>query len=140
VEISVDFDCSRVDWTTVAETLKQVGMAYYALEVHQTAFENSHTAVFAYHGSRLIGFGRAISDGAYQAAVYDLAIVPEFQGKGLGRRIMQTIVSRLPQCNFILYAAPGKKGFYRKLGWRKMETGMALFLNAEEMAKRGFTE
>jgi len=30
----------------------------------------------------LAGFGRAISDGVYQAAVYDCAVVEEHQAKG----------------------------------------------------------
>jgi ribosomal protein S18 acetylase RimI-like enzyme len=140
VEIAIDFDCSKVNWRAVSETLKKVGMAHYAPDVHKKAFENSHTAVFVYHDGQLIGFGRAISDGAYQASVYDVAIIPEFQGQGVGKLIVKTIVGRLPQCNLILYASPGKESFYRQLGWRKMETGMALFKNAEEMAQRGFTE
>jgi hypothetical protein len=35
---------------------------------------------------------------------------------------------------------PGKEDFYRKLGFRKMQTGMAVFKNAENMKLRGFTE
>lgn len=134
------FDCSEVDWNSVAEMLKRVGMAYCEPEVHKEAFENSHTTVFVYRGGGLVGFGRAISDGAYQAAVYDVAVVPELQGKGIGTSIMKSIRSRLPQCNFILYASPGKEDFYRKLGWRKMKTGMAFFRDAEQKAKTGFTE
>lgn len=140
MDISIDHDCSRVDWSVVSDTLRQVGMAWYPPEVHQKAFENSHTSVFVYHNGQLIGFGRAISDDAYQAALYDVAILPQFQGQGIGTTIVRTLVSRLPHCNFILYAAPGKENFYRKLGWRKMATGMACFTKAEEMAKRGFTE
>jgi ribosomal protein S18 acetylase RimI-like enzyme len=140
MELSMKYDCSEVDWKRVSETLKRVGMGYYEPNVHKRAFENSHTTVFIYHDDQLIGFGRAISDGAYQAAVYDVAIVPEFQGQGIGTTIMRNILSRLPQCNFILYAAPGKEDFYRKLGWRKMKTGMAFFKKAEEMTKKGFTE
>ena len=140
MELDIRFDCSGVDWQVVAETLKYVGMAHFEPDVHRRAFEASHTTVFVYHGGRLIGFGRAISDGVYQAAVYDVAIVPEFQGKGIGRTIMTNILSRLSDCNVILYASIGKEAFYRTLGMRKMKTGMALFRNAEAMAKKGFTE
>ena len=35
----------------------------------------------------MIGFGRAISDGTYQAAIYDVAVNPDFQKKGLGNII-----------------------------------------------------
>ena len=87
-----------------------------------------------------IGFGRAISDGVYQAAIYDCAVLPEFQGKGIGTAIMKNIMSRVSHCNVILYATPGKEGFYKKHGFRKMKTGMAHFKRREKMTERGFTE
>jgi ribosomal protein S18 acetylase RimI-like enzyme len=130
--------CSGVEWQAIADILKIVGMAHYAPEVHRRAFEASHTTVFIYDGSRLIGFGRAISDGEYQGALYDVAVLPEMQGMGVGRRIVQTILERLPDCNHILYAAPGMEGFYRKLGFGSMKTGMALFKDPQAMEK--FTE
>ncbi len=140
MEIYISHDCSGVAWAQVTETLKQVGMAYDAPDVHRRAFEASHTTVFVYHTSRLIGFGRAISDGVYQAAVYDVAVVPELQKNGIGTLIMKEILEQLPGCNVILYAAPGKEEFYRKIGLRKMKTGMALFKKAAAMIERGFTE
>ncbi len=140
LNIDIRYDCAAVDWKTVSETLASVGMASYAPETHQRAFEASHTTVFAYHDGRLIGFGRAISDGAYQGAVYDVAVAPEFQRQGIGRLIMTRILERLAGCNVILYAAPGKEVFYQKLGLRRMKTGMALFRNPEFMKGKGFTE
>jgi hypothetical protein len=53
---------------------------------------------------------------------------------------MKTTLARLSQCNIILYASPGREEFYRKLGLRKMKTGMALFRKAEIMKEKGFTE
>jgi len=35
---------------------------------------------------------------------------------------------------------PGKEGFYRKLGFRGMKAGMAMFTNATSMADKGFTD
>lgn len=140
MEIDIRFECSDADWRTVSKTLKRVGMAYDEPDVHRRAFEASHTTMFVYHATQLIGFGRAISDGVYQAAVYDVAVVPEFQEKGIGTVIMKKILERLSECNVILYASPGKEGFYRKMGLRKMKTGMALFRKAAAMAEKGFTE
>jgi len=93
----------------------------------------------SHRGDQLIGFGRAISDGVSQAAIYDVAVVPEFQNQGVGTTIINHILARIVHCNVILYASPGKEGFYKTLGMRKMKTGMALFLKAEEMKERGFT-
>jgi len=77
MEIDVRQDCADVYWKTASEILKRVGMAYYDPDVHQKAFEARHTTVFRYIGDELFGFGRAISGGAYQAAVYDGALLPE---------------------------------------------------------------
>lgn len=140
MEMEIKNECSGVDWKAVSETLKRVGMAYDTPDVHKKAFTASYSTVFVYHNSQLIGFGRAISDGAYQAAVYDVAVIPEFQKMGIGMIIMKKILESVSGCNVILYAAPGKEEFYRKLGLRKMKTGMALFRKAEEMVERGFTE
>jgi GNAT superfamily N-acetyltransferase len=140
VQIDIKHDSSGVDWKTVSETLKRVGMTYDDPDMHKKAFVASHTAVFAYHAGQLVGFGRAISDGIFQAAIYDVAVVPEFQKKGIGKAIMKSILDRLPQCNLIMFATPGKEGFYQTLGFRKMKTGMALFRKAASMAERGFTE
>jgi len=112
-------------------------MGFHDASVHQKAFENSSSVIFIFDGIKLVGFGRAISDGAYQAAIYDVAILPEYQGKGIGRLIIDKIVQSLPGCNFILYAAPGKEKFYEKLNFRKMKTGMGLFVNAERMQIKG---
>ena len=138
MDFDIKQDCNGVDWKSVSETLKSVGMAYHEPKMHRRAFEASHTTVFVYHDDRLIGFGRAISDGEYQGAIYDVAVLPEAQGKGIGKIIMQTILDRLPNCNLILYATPGMEGFYKNLGFGLMKTGMAVFTTPQAMEK--FTE
>lgn len=138
--LKLQFNTSGIDWNLVTETLKEVGMASYSGEIHKKAFENSHTVVFVFDDDLLIGFGRAISDGAYQAAIYDVAVVPGCQGKGIGKLIVNQLIESIPECNFLLYSAPGKEQFYEKLNFRKMKTGMALFTNSEAMKAKGFTE
>jgi ribosomal protein S18 acetylase RimI-like enzyme len=139
-ENDIEYDCSGVDWKKISETLRRVGMSYGDPDFHRKAFENSHTTVFVYRDDQLVGFGRAISDGVYQAAIYDVAVVPEFQKQGIGTSIIKHILARLSDCNVILYASPGKEGFYRTLGLRQMKTGMALFRKAAEMKGKGFTD
>ncbi|MDF2948446.1 MAG: hypothetical protein K0R07_460, partial [Sedimentibacter sp.] len=39
-----------------------------------------------------------------------------------------------------LYSNLGKEVFYEKMGYRRLKTGMAKFVNADNMKKRGFTE
>jgi ribosomal protein S18 acetylase RimI-like enzyme len=139
MKIEVRYDCANIDWKTISEILKSVGMAHYSPERHKKAFEASYCTVFLYDREKMVGFGRAISDGAYQAAIYDCAVIEAYQGYGFGKRIVQELLSNLSECNVILYASPGKEGFYQKLGFRKMRTGMACFIHRESMAEKGFT-
>lgn len=140
MKLSLQLTCDNIDWNLVSLILKRVEMGYFDGEVHQKAFHNSECVVFAFDEDHMIGFGRAISDGAYEAAVYDIAVLPEYQGKGVGRAIMESIVERLPHCNIILFASPGKEPFYQKLNFRKMKTGMARFVKQGLMREAGFTD
>ena len=140
MSIEIQYDTKDIDWQEVPNLLRGVEMGYHTPEVHQRAFEKSHTVVFVKDDGRLVGFGRAISDGEYQAAIYDVAVSPDCQGRGIGKMIVEAIVSRMSGCNFMLYASPGKELFYEKSGFRKMKTGMARFVDMERMKVKGFVE
>ncbi len=144
IHLRLQFDNENIDFDLVAKMLQQAGMASYASEKHQLAFNNSQTVVFVFDyqndGDLLIGFGRAISDGAYQAAIYDVVVAENYQGKGIGKIIIQHIIEKNADCNMILYASIGKEKFYEKEKFRKMKTGMALFKDIDKMKNKGFTE
>jgi len=69
---------------------------------------------------RLVGFARATSDGAFNATLWDVAIHPKFQGKGLGTYLMQETIRELRQAeisNISLFADGHVVEFYRRLGF-----------------------
>ena len=140
MNIRIQKDTENINWEKVVEILRKAGMASHTSEMHERAFKNSYTVVFVFDGDLLVGFGRAISDVEYQAAMYDVAVMPAYQGKGIGKMIVQAIVEKTPACNFILYASPGKEKFYEKENFKRLKTGMALFVDAEGMQEKGFTE
>lgn len=129
-----------VDWNLVPSLLQKVEMSFVEAAKHKISFENSWAVVFVYDNDKMIGFGRSISDGIRQSALYDIAIDPDYQGYGIGRGIIERLIRKTPECNFILYASPGKEGFYQKIGFSKMKTGMALFLDPKKMLDKGFIE
>ncbi len=140
MKLVIQQNCAGVDWNLVPKILELVGMGFHEPSAHRKAFENSSSVIFVFDGSKLIGFGRAISDNAYQAAIYDVAVLPEYQGKGIGKLIVETIVHSLPGFNIILYASQGKEIFYEKMKFRKLKTGMGLFINEERMKNKGIVE
>ncbi len=140
MSVRIEFDCKNVDWNALKEILKLVGMANFEPEKHRRAFESSYVTVFVYLDNRLVGFGRAVSDGEYEAVIYDIAVHPDHQRRGLGKLVMDRIGEQLSFCNLILFANPGKEGFYAKQGFRKMKTGMARFIDFDKMESLGFIE
>lgn len=42
----------------------------------------------AYDGSRLVGFGRVVSDRVLHAMIYDMIVLPGYQGKGIGTMVL----------------------------------------------------
>lgn len=133
-------NCTDIPWEEVPLLLQKVNMASTDVDTHRLSFEASKEVVFVFDNRKLVGLGRAISDGVRQAALYDIAVDPEYQGNKIGKEIVIRIMRKLPACNFILYASPGKEDFYRKLGFKKMRTGMVIFSNPERMNDTDFIE
>jgi ribosomal protein S18 acetylase RimI-like enzyme len=106
----------------------------------ELAFRNSLLKVFAFDGSKLVGAGRALSDGVWRAAIYDVAVLPEYQGKGIGSDIIQHLVQHANVDVVMLYAVPGSEAFYQRFGFDKMKTAMAIFPDQEQGRKRGLIE
>lgn len=116
-----------VDWKRVSELLSHFGLSKLDADTQKKVFENSYAVVFVFEGEELIGFGRAISDGICQAAIYNIALDEAHHGKGLGREIVQRLVDQVSQCNIILYTHPKTVSLYEHLGFRRMKTGMAIY-------------
>jgi ribosomal protein S18 acetylase RimI-like enzyme len=132
--------CAGVDWNEAWRLLDSVRMASHPLDEVRRAFENSHRVVFVYHGDTLLGLGRAVSDGVYEAALYDIAVRPECQGQNIGTLIVRTLMDGLAGMDVIFFAMPGREGFYRKLGFSRLLTGMARFHRAAALREKGFTD
>jgi GNAT superfamily N-acetyltransferase len=61
----------------------------------QAGLPNSVYAVQVFCGDQPVGMGRIIGDGGCFYQIVDMAVLPEHQGRGLGKRIMAALVSHL---------------------------------------------
>lgn len=103
------------------------------------AFGNSRYVCFAREDARLVGVGRALADGIDCSYVCDVAVHPSHQGTGLGKAIVEHLVeASRGHRKILLYAVPGKEAFYRKFGFLRMRTAMAIFPDAAEAIARGY--
>jgi GNAT superfamily N-acetyltransferase len=60
--------------------------------------------VSAWEGDRLVGFARAISDGAANAYISTVAVLPEYQKRGIGRAIIQRLLAGHDGIQFVLHS------------------------------------
>lgn len=119
-----------VDWNELSALYRVAPLGEkHPLDLER-AFSNSMFRLFVYDASRLIGVGRALADGTDCSYICDVAVLPSHQGQGLGKRIIEKLVAlSAGHRKIILYAVPGKEPFYRKLGFKRMTTAMAIFEN-----------
>lgn len=89
------------------------------------AFGNSRYRIFAVEGERLVGAGRAFGDEVDCAVICDMAVHPEYQGRGYGGLILEALKREVQHHKrVILYARRGKEDFYSKRGFNLMKTAM----------------
>ena len=85
------------------------------------AFKCSWFFTCIYNDDRLIGSGRVISDGLLHALIVDLIVAPEYQGCGIGRIILNELVTKCKSAGISdiqLFCAKGKEDFYLKQGFK----------------------
>ncbi len=133
-------DIERVDWLALADVFERAPLGARDPATLALSFRNSQVRCFVYADSKIIGAGRALSDSTLWTVAFDVALLPEYQGRGLGRAIMDSLVEQAGALNVMLYAAPGKEAFYAKLGFRPMRTALAKFNDPERAAQRGMIE
>ena len=74
-------------------------------------------AVSAHDADRLVGYARAISDGAFNAYVSTVAVLPGYQRRGIGRELLRRLLHGREGIQFVLHAAPAVHPFYLRCGF-----------------------
>ncbi|WKN31600.1 GNAT family N-acetyltransferase [Porifericola rhodea] len=84
------------------------------------ALTHSHSLITAWEGKRLLGLGNAISDGHLVVYFPHLLVHPDFQGKGIGKMIMQRMEEKYAHLHMqMLTADRASVNFYQKCGFQK---------------------
>ena len=83
--------------------------------------------------------GRAVCNGRYQGTIYDVVLLPEYQGRGIGREIIKRLCDQLTVKNIIIYPVSGLEGFYQKCGFKKARTAMAFLTPVMSKVKSDYS-
>ena len=129
---------STINWKELCELYKITPLGIKILDDLKLSFSNSRFKCFIFDSGILVGVGRALADGKDCSYICDIAVHPEYQGIGLGKKIVQSLIEQsYGHKKIILYANSGKEGFYYKLGFKIMKTAMAIFQNEDDAIKQG---
>ena len=104
--------CRAVGWEDVEAEAVEVGL------------QNSLFSVCVILENEVIGCGRVTGDGGIYFYIQDIIVLPEFQGKRIGRRIMDAVMEYLEaharNGAFVgLMAARGVSKFYERYGFKE---------------------
>lgn len=101
-----------------------VGWGAYDKEISKKALNNTYYSISIYDDNKIIGYGRLIGDSICFMYIHDVMVVPEYQNKKIGTKIMNQLIEKIeaikkenPDMRVYLGASKGKEDFYKKFGF-----------------------
>ena len=100
------------DIDTYRHLRREAGLSPKTTEAAAIGLPNSLFAVQVFDGEIVVGMGRVIGDGGLFFQVVDIAVLPAYQGQGLGKQIMAAISdwlrANVPESGFVSLLADGE--------------------------------
>ena len=140
-EIRFTSDISVADYNHLRKT---VGWSVIEEKQALTGIHNSVFLVAAVHGNKTVGMARVVSDGGYVVIIVDVIVLPDYQGQGIGKSMMQKVMEYISnslqegQSVFVnLMAAKGRESFYSQFGFEtrpneKNGAGMTQWISRDQ--------
>ncbi|MBO8207227.1 GNAT family N-acetyltransferase [Prochlorococcus marinus XMU1406] len=85
---------------------------------------NSDVIISIWVGSEIVGFGRALSDGVYRGVLWDIVIDQNYQGKGYGKLIVQSLLNskKIRNTKKVYLMTTNKKLFYSQIEFKEVHS------------------
>ncbi|CCQ69357.1 Acetyltransferase (GNAT) family, Syn7942_2240 homolog [Crocosphaera watsonii WH 0402] len=101
----------------------------------KTAVLNSNPVVTVWDDQTMIGFCRGTSDGVYRATIWDVVIHKEYQGLGLGRKLVETALSHplMSQVERVYLMTTYQQKFYQKIGFQENQSTTMVLQNTYDL-------
>lgn len=89
------------------------------IEDLKIAIDRSEPVVSAWAEDKIIGFARATSDGVYRATIWDVVVDCDYQGLGLGRKLVEQVLAHpsMSRVERIYLTTTHQQGFYERMGF-----------------------
>ena len=83
---------------------------------------NSDVIVSLWVGNKIVGFGRALTDGIYRGVLWDIVIDQNYQGKGFGKLIVKNLLSskKIRNTKKLYLMTTDKKLFYSQFDFKEV--------------------
>lgn len=108
------------------ELYTSVGWEAPCVEQVRTALENTIATFTCYDENRPVGMARVIGDGGMSFYIKDFAVVPSYQRKGVGKRLMTALEQFVKECkpsdwavSLELISSKEAVDFYKKHGFEE---------------------
>lgn len=131
---------NKLDVNTYLKLREKVGWKHLTEKQAETAIKNSILTVIAYDKDEPVGMGRIVGDGAVICYIQDLIVIPEYQSRGVGKFLMESLINyvkeiKMPDTEIMLdlMCATGREQFYKKYGFiarptKNLGPGMILYI------------
>jgi GNAT superfamily N-acetyltransferase len=123
-EFDISIDKERLDLSLVHDFL--ANRSYWARNIPFEAMKKSidNSLCFGvYHGKEQVGFARVITDFVTLAYLGDVFIVEAYRGRGLGKRLTESILNHpeLRGVRLWFLTTRDAQGLYKKYGFRNLD-------------------
>lgn len=88
------------------------------------AWQHSWPALMAIEGERVVGFVRALTDGAITMSIAEMAVEARQRGRGIGRALLDACHALYPTARLDLLATDEARAFYQAYGFGELHVGM----------------
>ena len=118
----------------IKKLYQSVGWTNYLerIDILEEAYANSLCVLGAYDSDRLVGIIRAVGDGRTIVFVQDIIVLPEYQRKGIGTKLLKAVMDKyhdVYQMELLTDNTVKTKAFYRSVGFTASDDiGCAAFI------------
>lgn len=138
---------NNLTYEEYVDIIKTVGWKCPAKRLLEKSLSNSLTSKYVIN-NETVGMARLVTDYGYIALIADVIVKPEYQGNGIGKKLINNLLKRAQflledgeKMMIQLLAADGKRMFYKQFGFKDkpevVECGMYMWLEKDKKSMMG---